>query len=343
MRTISVVTPTYNSMRTLGQYMDALRAQDYPREALEVIFADGGSDDGTRERIAEWARTSGLSVSLLENPLRTAEAGKAVGVRSARHDIVCLLDSDNILPGADWLSRMARPFDEERVIASEPIAYTWRAGDGRINRYCALIGMNDPLCLFTGNYDRMCLLTGVWTEVEREEEDRGDYLSVRFRAGMIPTIGANGFLMRRRELCGNFGGDYLFDIDVLWELLQKDGGIRVAKVKTGIVHLFCPDTRTFCRKQNRRIRDFLHFSGKKGRAYPWSRVPKRKIALFALCCLTVLPLVAQAAVGFSRKRDAGAWLFHVPACWLTLWIYGWGTVKSVFAGASLADRTGWRQ
>ncbi|MBQ3671888.1 MAG: glycosyltransferase family 2 protein [Treponema sp.] len=346
MRTLSIVTPTYNSMRTLELYMDAIIMQDYPHEAIEIVFADGGSTDGTLEKIDSYKngfRDCDITVSLHKNPLRTAEAGKAVGVRKAVGDVVCLLDSDNIIPDAHWISRMMEPFGEEKIIASEPISYTWRREDGTINRYCALIGMNDPLCMFTGNYDRMCLVTNKWTEVEREEEDRGAYLSIQFDAKMIPTIGANGFFMKRRELCENFDGDYLFDIDVLWELMQKDSTIRVAKVKTGIVHLFCPDTRTFCRKQNRRIMDFLYFSGAKGRKYPWSRVGKGKIVMFALCCVTVVPLLVQAAIGFSRKHDARAWLFHFPACWITLWIYGWGTVKSIFVKAKIADRTNWKQ
>lgn len=341
-KSVSIVTPTFNSMRTLDLYMDAVVAQSYPHDLMEIVFADGGSGDGTVEKINEYAKTLDIKISLCENPLKTAEAGKAVGVRKAGNEVVCLLDSDNILPDAGWLERMMRPFGDELVVASEPIAYTYRREDGVINRYCALVGMNDPLCMFTGNYDRYCRVTGKWTSVEREEEDCGDYLRVKFRADMIPTIGANGFLMRAKELNENFEGDYLFDIDVLWELFLKNPGLRVAKVKTGIVHLFCPDVRTFCRKQNRRIKDFLYFSDAKGRKYPWGKVGKGKIFVFALCCVTVVPLLVQAVIGFSRQRDFGAWAFHMAACWITLWIYGWGTVEGLFKREA-ASRDGWKQ
>lgn len=341
-KTISIVTPTYNSMRTMEIYMEAILKQDYPHENIEIVFADGGSSDGTKEKIAEYATKSDIKISVFENPLRTAEAGKAVGVRKASNEIICLLDSDNIIPDANWISRMMKPFEEDVIIASEPIEYTWRKEDSVINRYCALIGMNDPLCMFTGNYDRTCLVTNKWTTVKREEIDKGDYLSIKFSPEMIPTIGANGFFMRKNELVNNFEGDYLFDIDVLWELMQKNPGIRVAKVKTGIVHLFCPDTKTFYRKQNRRIMDFLYFSDAKGRKYPWSKVGKGKIVLFGLCCITILPLLIQLLIGNSRKHDIKAWLYHVPACWITLWVYGWGTIKSLFHKEA-ANRDGWKQ
>lgn len=330
-------------MRTLELFMDAILSQVYQHDKIEIIFADGGSTDGTIQKIEEYKANFDISIKLLQNPLKTAEAGKAVGVRNASNDIICLLDSDNIIPDSLWITRMLKPFQEDYIIASEPIEYAWRKEDSVINRYCALIGMNDPLCMFTGNYDRKCLITNKWTEVEREEIDKGDYLSIKFNPKMIPTIGANGFFMRRKELIENFEGDYLFDIDVLWELMQKNPEVRVAKVKTGIVHLFCPDVKTFVRKQNRRIKDFLYFSEAKGRKYPWSKVSKGKIVLFALCCVTILPLLIQSLIGFCRKPDIKAWTFHFVACWITLWIYGWGTIFGLFGKKEAADRSNWKQ
>ena len=342
MKTISIVTPTYNSMRTLDIYMQAILDQDYSKDALELIIADGGSVDGTIDKLNGYIAICPFPIEIYNNPLRTAEAGKAVGVRKAKNDIVLLLDSDNIIPDEHWLTRMMAPFEEKDIIASEPISYTYRKEDSTINRYCALIGMNDPMCMFTGNYDRFCCITRKWTEVKREEINRGDYLSVKFREDMIPTIGANGFLMKRKELLDNFEGDYLFDIDVLWVLFKKNPELRVAKVKTGIVHLFCPDLKTFKRKQNRRIQDFLYFSDAKGRKYPWSKVGKGKIVVFALCCVTIVPLILQSIIGFAYKHDIKVWLMHPVMCWVTLWVYGVGTLRGLFHKEE-ADRSNWKQ
>lgn len=342
MTKISIVTPTFNSMRTIVQYLDAIMQQSYPHEDIEIVFADGGSTDGTIETLGKYAKESNISIRIFENPLKTAEAGKAVGVRQAEGEIICLLDSDNILPDEGWITEMMQPFQEKVIVASEPIAYTYRKEDNVINRYCACIGMNDPLCIFTGNYDRYCCITNKWTEVKREEIDKGNYLSVKFREDMIPTIGANGFFMRKEELIANFEGEYLFDIDVLWELFKKNPELRVAKVKTGIIHLFCSDIKTFYRKQNRRIKDFLYFSDSKGRKYPWNKVGKGKIILFSICSVTIIPLVVQACIGYSRKRDLQVWLFHMIACWVTLWVYGTGVIKGLFKREA-ANRDNWKQ
>ena len=342
MKTVSIVTPTFNSMRTLKEYMAAICGQDYSMDCIELIIADGGSADGTLEFLRKVAKKVDFPIIICHNPLKTAEAGKALGVKKARNEIILLLDSDNIIPDRKWLRRMMQPFSHPEIVASEPIRYTYRKRDGVINRYCALIGMNDPLCMATGNYDRYCTITNKWTEVKREEADMGGYLSVKFREDMIPTIGANGFLMRRNEMRDNFEGDYLFDIDVLWELFKKNPDLRVAKVKTGIVHLFCPDFQTFYRKQNRRIADFIYFSDTKGRKYPWGKVPKSKIAIFCIECVTIVPLLFQAMLGQARKPDIQAWMIHPLMCWITLWVYGMGTIKGLFVKEQ-ADRSNWKQ
>lgn len=201
---VSIVTPTFNSMRTLDEYMCAILEQEFPHNQIEIVIADGGSTDGTIERLQKYDEQNDISIRIYKNSLRTAEAGKAVGVREASGEIICLLDSDNIIPDKSWLERMLKPFEDSNIVASEPIEYTYRKTDSVINRYCALIGMNDPLCIFTGNYDRHCMITNKWTEVEREEVDKGDFLSINFRADMIPTIGANGFFYAKKRVATEF-------------------------------------------------------------------------------------------------------------------------------------------
>ena len=37
----------------------------------------------------------------------------------------------------------------------------------------------------------------------------------------------------------------------------------------------------------------------------------------------------------------GAWLYHVPVCWTTLWLYGWAVVRSALHRAP-HSREGWQ-
>lgn len=331
---MSIIIPTYNSSKTLFACLNSIYEQDYPKDNIEIIIADAGSTDDTIVIAREFTN------KIYPNPRKTGEAGKAVGVKHASGDIVALIDSDNILPERNWLSRMTAPFSDLEVTGAEPLYYTYRPEDGFITRYCALMGMNDPLCLFTGNYDRMNFITGKWTEMPVKETDMGDYLQVELNDRKLPTIGANGFLVRKELLEKCSVNDYLFDIDVVYELVMQ-GHTKFAKVKTGIIHIFSGSLSTFIRKQRRRIRDYGYYEKMGVRKYPWSALPKVKLLQFIAYTVTVFPLIGQAVLGWKRKRDV-AWFFHIVACWATLLVYGWGAVRNIVRTEE-EDRSGWRQ
>jgi len=322
-----------NSERTLAACLQALRDQDYPQELVEIVVADGGSDDAT---VAVARRFGALVVP---NPLVSGEAGKAAALRAASGELVALIDSDNVVIGSDWLRRMVAPFGDPAVVASEPIAFAALPTDSLVDRYCAIYGINDPLCLFFGNYDRTCAATGRWTGLDVDARDCGDYLSIALDRRLLPTFGANGTLYRR-EVLERYTGDYLMDIDVPVRIAEDVPGLRFAKVRTSIRHLFCRDVSAFARKQKRRIRDYFA-APKTGerRYYPWPDVFGPGVARFSLACVTVVPLLAQSVRAYRASGDTAAF-FHPAACWITLWVYG---TNYLFARGKALSRRGWRQ
>ena len=122
---VSFVIPVLNSEKTLAECLEAIRAQTLPPGIeREIVVADADSSDST----LEIARAHGADV-ITDNPLKTGEAGKTAGIKAAHGDVIALVDSDNILPGPDWLARMTAPFADPDVVATEPIAYTARPRD----------------------------------------------------------------------------------------------------------------------------------------------------------------------------------------------------------------------
>ncbi len=320
---LSIVIPTLNSEKTLEACLLSILEQTFPREQYEIVIADAGSGDETR------AIALRLGVDkIVKNPLKTGEAGKTAGIKASSGEIIALIDSDNILPDSSWLNQILAPFSDPEIVATEPIEYTSRPQDPALTRYFALLGMNDPICLFTGNYDRRCGVTGQWTGLPVEEEDKGGWIKVTLRPDTLPTIGANGFLFRRPLLEGLYWEPYFFDIDIIPQVTRHHGSCTVAKVKTGIVHLYCARLPDFVRKQKRRIRDFLFFSEQKQRTYPWNQQRTLGVALFVLATITCIPLVIQMVTGYKRHRDM-AWLFHIPVCWVTVGVYGFATLQKV--------------
>lgn len=331
---ISVIMPTLNAGRVIEESLSSIVSQDYPRDLVEIIIADAGSTDETLEIAKKFG------AKIVSNPLRTGEAGKAEALKASKHEITALIDSDNILPTKDWFQKMVEPFEDPLIVGSEPIKYTWRKTDGYITRYSALMGMNDPLCMFLGNYDRYNCITKKWTGLPVEVEDKGNYLKIKLNQIIFPTMGANGFMVRREALLKHFAGKYFFDIDIIYDLV-KDPAARFAKVKVGIVHLYCDTARTFFRKQLRRIRDYQYFSKEGLRKYPWQALSKVGLLKFIAYCLLVFPLLGQALIGYWRAPD-WAWAFHPLACEITFLTYSFGKLEAVVRPRE-QSREGWKQ
>ena len=69
----------------------SVQAQTYPRDRIEVLVADGGSRDGTRDILARLAREDGR-VRVIDNPARVQAAGLNRILAEARGDVVVRMD-----------------------------------------------------------------------------------------------------------------------------------------------------------------------------------------------------------------------------------------------------------
>lgn len=102
---VSVIVPCYNEARTITALLDAVYLQTWPRDQMEVIIADGLSEDGTREAIAAWQQKhADLSVRVVDNPARIIPAGLNVALDVARGDVIVRLDAHS-MPRPDYIAR----------------------------------------------------------------------------------------------------------------------------------------------------------------------------------------------------------------------------------------------
>lgn len=331
---VSIIIPTFNSARTLKQCLESIRGQDYPRSRYEIVAADAGSTDGTLEILRAFR------VRVFPNPLRTGEAGKLVGLRHARFGIVGLVDSDNVLIGRDFLRRVLEPFSDPEIVGSEPRRFTWDPGDTPLNRYCALMGVNDPLCYSLGVYDRENVVSGDWTGLRVRREERGTWQKAWFTPDANPTVGANAFFIRTRDLRSAVKGDYLFDIDAV-SLLIARGRNAYAMVDAGVLHLYGRGLGDFLRKQKRRVQDYLHYRGRGERHYPWGRVPWYRWAAFGIATVLIVPHLVTSIRGYLRRRDPALFL-HPLLSGVTLLLYGIQRIAGLFA-TGIASRDGWQK
>ena len=71
---VSVVIPCRNERGFIEPCLDSLLASDYPRELLEVLVADGMSNDGTRESLQVYIARH-PQIRLIDNPKKIVPTG----------------------------------------------------------------------------------------------------------------------------------------------------------------------------------------------------------------------------------------------------------------------------
>lgn len=335
---ISFVIPTLNAQKVLKTCLDSIEKQKYPQSNYEIIIADGGSTDKTL------AIAKKYNSKIYQNPLKTAEAGKAVGIKKAKGKYICLIDSDNIIPDKNWLKKMLLPFkNNSKIIGSEPIKFTYRPQSGLIERYSALIGANDPYAFVTGVYDRQNFINNQWTGLKIDQIDKGQYIEIELKPkSLIPTIGANGTFFKSTFLKQNLKSDYLFDIDIISQVLnQTQKPLSFAKVKVGIIHTFCESSITkFIRKQKRRLVDY--YSYQKLRQYNWKPVNESGQIKFILYTIFIFPSLFDSIRGFLKKPDP-VWFLHPLLCLITLFSYTFITLKFKLGFLKPINRNLWQQ
>jgi glycosyltransferase involved in cell wall biosynthesis len=91
-RVVSVIVPCRNERAHIEAFAAQLAAQRLCAGwALEVVVADGASDDGTRERLADWQARDDRVV-VVENPARIVAAGLNRALARARGEVVVRMD-----------------------------------------------------------------------------------------------------------------------------------------------------------------------------------------------------------------------------------------------------------
>ena len=89
---LSVIAPCRNEAAYITPFCDSVAAQRLPPGvALEVLIADGESDDGTRERLAEFCARD-ARFRWLGNPGRIVSSGLNRCIEQARGEVIARLD-----------------------------------------------------------------------------------------------------------------------------------------------------------------------------------------------------------------------------------------------------------
>lgn len=105
----TVVVPTYNRLASLTTCLEAIAAQDFPRDEFEVVVVDDGSASPPRALIGRLS--DNVQVRLIEQANAGPAAARNAGARAARGQYLAFTD-DDCQPGPGWLRALDQALAE---------------------------------------------------------------------------------------------------------------------------------------------------------------------------------------------------------------------------------------
>ncbi|HKR13092.1 MAG TPA: sugar transferase [Pyrinomonadaceae bacterium] len=101
--TVSVVMPVRNEAAFIRRSLDAVLAQDYPAERMEVIVADGMSTDGTQQIVHSF-QAQHPELKLINNPGKIVPTGLNLAIAQSHGEVIVRVDGHCEI-AADYVRR----------------------------------------------------------------------------------------------------------------------------------------------------------------------------------------------------------------------------------------------
>ena len=232
---VSVIVPVYNAETMIGECIEALLNQDYPKDRYEVIVVDNDSTDRTAEVIKRYPVKY-----VLEDKTHTSYAARNTGARHAKGETLAFCDADQIAVRA-WLSALLRRWSDPAYGAFAGEVVPAEHDSSFLSRYAAL--------------------------------DENAYLQHWKHNPNSATVGSGNMALRRElfERLGGFRTNVPSGADLLlgWGV-TKDLGFKIAYEPDALMHHRLRTTRAALLRREKRLafgREYLsrHF-GVKGRS-----------------------------------------------------------------------------
>jgi len=303
---LSIIIPVLNAAGVIERCLRSIQAQDYPRDRMEILAADGGSSDSTREIIA---RYGGL---VLENPLRIAEEGKRVALAKANGEFIVFLDADNELSHTDFLSLAVHALQKHSQALGLESYYPAGPDMGAFCAYLtATLHISDPISWMLSV-----------KPVQARSEGPVEIWSYPPDSLAYP-LGANGFIFRKSDLASIGAGEKFEDTVMVLRLAQQGRREWLRLSGRGVHHYIVNGLADFLKKRRRQT---YHFLSLRNQHASWTNEhPRMPGWLACIACGTVIVPLLQAISGWIKTGDR-RWFWHPLASLLSAAGVAWGVL-----------------
>ena len=139
---ISVVIPCRNERQHICEFLDSLLTQDLaPHWQLEILVADGMSDDGTREILDRYCAQNAM-VRMIDNPGRIVSTGLNAAIRASNGEIIVRMDAHTVY-ARDYIRECVKALQSS---GADNVGGPWVAeGRGLVGRAIAA-AFRSPFC-----------------------------------------------------------------------------------------------------------------------------------------------------------------------------------------------------
>lgn len=314
---ISVILPSIRK-GNLDKYLENIRKQTYPRNKVEIVVAWG-----SEEKINDLEKK--YDCRIIYNFTSDMEARRRAAIESATSDWIFMADDDNFFPNPQLLENMMDAILSENSNAAECVWQYYDKEDYPINRYCALVGVYDPSVYYLRRQDHMQVCDYKWNLKGKVLKETDKYFKVKIEKGEVPTMGDQGFLVRKQDMLLGKNGEALMHMDVCAELVER-GRDNFIFMKDYYGHNCVTSKKQLLGKLKRNI-DRFQVDGN-SRKMNYEMNGKKMVTLGLTLGTFIIPL-KDAIVGFCKIHD-WAWFIHPILCFQVACIYTWSTFKAIF-------------
>lgn len=315
--TICIAMGVLNEENRLPRCLDSLESQDFPKNRIHLMVADGGSRDNT------WEIAESYGAEVFENPYVVGDLGIKLLAKKCTEDLFLPWAADNEFPRPDWLNKVVQIFEEYPDISAFWGKIVASNNDTPVNKYCALI-QSEPLAWFLNKNLKKYL----------QQAEQKNFAGMKgYKLEIIPTspliCGANGFVYRFEHCRDLFvNSDRIMENDVFQTMVERDQNKMIYIPEMGVYHHSIDSLLNWVSKWKRNyIRHFL--PNYKGRNLNWAYGGAIRFKLILWIFYSLIPIVSGIDSLYRVVKDKNfLWFYHPAASFLQALTYIWITIFS---------------